>query len=1235
VYDGIELAERFFGAERLNADLRSVFSGLYRPLTSSCLFMRALVCGQQFSVVADTGADKSAMSLPLFRRLQGAPRLQPHCGSVSLFGTVGRAVGKLTISVALQPTVHGVTLYGESLVDFLVVDGTEEAICFGRDLLSDPASVIGFIYQAALRRTGDIVFISDEPSEFETATQVSCATVSLNRIFVPQRDGLLPYLPGDDSLLDRSGAISVMDEVLDAVPSPTDVARTLPSADDIAATVHTSSTGLRAALIAVLTASAGIFGPLAQPEEMTVEPVDVQLTPGSDPRVTVFPYRVHPRLREGYLVALQEGLETGIFGRHPDGYIPETAGCMLGVAKPQGGVRLCFNATQINPMVETKSFVMPDIDQIFDRLRGKRVFSVVDMFKGYFQIPLTQRAQKLFSFPTPFGWWYHRRLPMGYKNAGAEFWLRVYRVLEPLVLEGICFPYLDDVIIASDSEEQHARDVQRVLEALRAAGFRLSITKCRFGLREVAYLGRVTDGVRVWADPARMQGLRDLPEPRSISKLRSALSLFSYYRKFVDHYHVLVQPLLELGRAGTNVARAWRGEHSAAFAALKRAILARCELLLPDYTRQFILRTDACVEGCGAVLLQTTESGEEVPVGHYSYSFRGAQVHWNTTEKEAFALYWALQKLFGTLLPVEFIWETDHRNLTFEDASDNIKVRRWGLFTGMFRFTRRHIPGVDNVVADALSRVLCSGTAAETADAEVNSAEPRLWALAMPSDPTELSRSAAVSTDAAAISARSFLDTLSEQQARSPEASTWTSNSRFERVCVDGRHVWLRDGNFYIPSGATDLIAALTRAAHDYSGHGGTHRTLRRLNDDAVWWPRMSESVKAYVASCPHCQFAKASVSPKPTGTQSPVTPTRRMGTVAVDTCGPLTEAADGSKYIIVCIDLLTRWVELVPSAVNDGDAIASAVKERILTRHGSPDFIICDNGPGYASKVFLELCRAWGAKRHLLLAYRPQGNGVVERVNASVISTLKTLLGNRFSQWATLLPEVQWHLNTARHSAIHMSPYEALYAEPPRTAVSRLVERPASESSASELRERALYVQLRAYLGTAVAQARSAAAANATAVVPVFKPGDRVLLHRPYVAHKLASHWSGPHTIVRRVSDNVYVVRDYVMESEHATHVSRLQRFDMSRTSEEQIAAMNVAEGWLIPLRVLEHRVRNGVLELHIVWIAMDQEEDSWEPASNVEHVDIVGEYLLSRGLSAERVSRSRRPRVTTQRGA
>ena len=155
-----------------------------------------------------------------------------------------------------------------------------------------------------------------------------------------------------------------------------------------------------------------------------------------------------------------------------------------------------------------------------------------------------------------------------------------------------------------------------------------------------------------------MQGLRDLPEPRSLSKLRSALSVFSYYRKFVDRYHELVHPLLELGRAGTNVARAWRAEHSTAFQALKGAILAQCELLLPDYTRPFVLWTDASDVGCGAVLLQTTIDAVEVPVGHYSYSFRGSQLDWNTTEKEAFALYWALQRLFGTLLPVEFIWET-------------------------------------------------------------------------------------------------------------------------------------------------------------------------------------------------------------------------------------------------------------------------------------------------------------------------------------------------------------------------------------------------------------------------------------------------------------------------------------------------------------------------------------------------------------------------------------------------
>lgn len=1218
--DGIELAERFFGVERLTPDLRSIFSGAFHPIAQSCLLMRATLCGLQLPVIADTGADQSAMTLPLFRRLQGTPLLRPYAGKVSLFGTEGRVAGQLSLMVSLRPTVHGVILDGELMIDFLVVEGDTEALCFGRDLLTDPSNLVGFVYQAALRRPDDIVFFEDERVEGEAAMELSSVCPSINRVFVPQRDGFLPYVPGADSLLDRGGKISEFDEVLESGASVSDTAHTLPTPEALAATVRSSKPSLKAALVAVLTACITVFGPLAQPDEMTVEPVDVELLPGADPRVVVFPYRVHPRLRDGYLQALQEGRAAGIFGCHPDGFIPETAGCMLAVAKPDGGVRLCFNSQHINTLTPTQTFIMPDIDQIFDRLRGKRCFSKVDMLKGYFQIPLSSRSQDLFSFPTPFGWWYHRRLPMGYKNAGAEFWSRVYKALEPLVLEGICFPYLDDVIIASDSEEQHARDVQRVLEALRAAGFRLSIAKCCFGVPIVSYLGRMTDGIRVWADPERMQGLRDLPEPRSISKLRSALSLFSYYRKFVDRYHVLVQPLLELGRAGTNVARGWRPEHSAAFSALKRAILAQCELLLPDYNKRFVLRTDACVEGCGAVLLQLSDDGAEAPVAHYSYTFRGAQVDWNTTEKEAFALYWALQKLFGTLYPVEFTWETDHLNLTFEDASDNIKVRRWNLFIGMFRFQRRHIAGVDNIVADALSRVLGDEcTSASVPETEPSA--PKLWALAKPSDPTELSRSAATSSDSAPVRARAFLDVLADAQSRSAEASSWSGSAQFQCVSVEGRSIWLRDGLFYIPSEAVDMQQQFLQAAHDHSGHGGEHRTLRRLHDDAVCWQGMRKQVSAYIESCPRCQIAKASVSPLSVGTQSPVTPTRRMGSVAVDTLGPLPEAADGSIYIIVCICLLTRWIELVPSASNDGDAVVSAVRSRILTRHGSPNYFIVDNGPGYASKVFSELCRSWGVQLHRLLAYRPQGNGTVERVNAPVISTLKAILGNRFSQWSAFVPEVQWHLNSAWHSIIRMSPYEALYAEPPRTAVTNLVGQSDEGLSAVELRQRSQYLLLRAYLGTAVNQARSAAAANVNAVVPVFNPGDRVLLYRPYTAHKLASHWSGPHTIIRRLSDNAYLIRDYFMESEHATHVSRLRRFDMSRTSDEQIATMNVEEGWYIPVRVLEHRSRDGVLELHIRWAALDQEEDSWELATNVEHVSLVADYLREHGLQSERV--------------
>lgn len=98
-------------------------------------------------------------------------------------------------------------------------------------------------------------------------------------------------------------------------------------------------------------------------------------------------------------------------------------------------------------------------------------------------------------------------------------------------------------------------------------------------------------------------------------------------------------------------------------------------------------------------------------------------------------------------------------------------------------------------------------------------------------------------------------------------------------------------------------------------------------------------------------------------------------------------------------IDLLTRWCELVPSATNDGDAVVRAVRERILTRHGAPNYFVVDNGPCYSSIKFSELCLEWGVTVHRLLAYRPQGNGFVERVNASILCTLKAILGNRFSQ--------------------------------------------------------------------------------------------------------------------------------------------------------------------------------------------------------------------------------------------
>ena len=320
-------------------------------------------------------------------------------------------------------------------------------------------------------------------------------------------------------------------------------------------------------------------------------------------------------------------------------------------------------------------------------------------------MPLTPRAREISAFVTPAGFYQYRVMPFGMKNAPATFQRTIHQVIDGL--EG-CEGYIDDIIVFSDTWEQHLQRVKAFLTSLRQAQLTVNLAKCEFGQACVTYLGHVVGRGEIRPIHAKVDAIVNFPVPTNKSQLMRFLGMVGYYRKFCNNFAVVAEPLTRLLQKKQTYI--WKEDQRAAFGKVKRLLTSAPVLAMPDFKRPFIIHVDASDLGLGAVLMQESIEKLEHPIGYFSQKFNKSQKNYSTSEKEALALILSLQHFEFFIVPAKFPIDiyTDQNPLVFLNRIKNKNQRslRWSLFLQEYNLNIMHIPGRRNVVADALSRGL-------------------------------------------------------------------------------------------------------------------------------------------------------------------------------------------------------------------------------------------------------------------------------------------------------------------------------------------------------------------------------------------------------------------------------------------------------------------------------------------------------------------------------------------------
>jgi len=377
------------------------------------------------------------------------------------------------------------------------------------------------------------------------------------------------------------------------------------------------------------------------------------------------------------------------------------------VTKKGGSLRFCVDYRKLNNVTVKDAYPLPRIDDLLDSFDGAKYFSSLDLQSGYWQVAMDPKDQAKTAFITRDGLFEFTVMPFGLTNAPSTFQRLMNIILNDLRWKCVAV-YLDDINVYSPSWEQHLKDLRATFTRLRAANLRLNIGKCEFAKPRLVFLGYVVTAAGIHTDPEKVAKMQAARPPKDRTELRGFLGMMSFYRRFIQNFSALAQPLNRLLRKGQPFK--WSSHQQEAFETLKRRMTEAPILSYPDPNARYQLYTDASHQGLGAVLGQNDSQGRSRVIAYASTSLNTGEQRYAPVHLECRGVVWAIRQFRHYLHGQDFDVYTDQEALKSllkqgPDAFANRTMGRWIHELQQHRFTVHYRPGPKNR-ADYLSRAL-------------------------------------------------------------------------------------------------------------------------------------------------------------------------------------------------------------------------------------------------------------------------------------------------------------------------------------------------------------------------------------------------------------------------------------------------------------------------------------------------------------------------------------------------